>query len=73
MFKTLFQTKKVEDLSKLDSACSVDANGVADNRDVHEEMLNELPVGLGVNFAREFCSELSQETLDALFPAGLEK
>lgn len=29
--------------------------------------------GLGVNFARQFCADLSPETRDALFPEGLEK
>jgi len=43
---------------------------------VKQEVDNDgsiVPVGLGVNFAREFCKDLSPETLDSLFPAGLEK
>ena len=30
-----------------------------------------VPAGLGVDFARAFCKDLSPETLDALFPKGL--
>jgi len=31
-----------------------------------------VPKGLGVTFARRFCSDLSPETRDSLFPEGLE-
>lgn len=69
MFKKIFKTGQSVIKPERDCLSTVDDQGTVSNADIHQQMLDELPDDIGIDFAREFCKgKMTDAEIDTLFP-----